>query len=154
MKRLHIHLGVADLDRSVDFYSHLFGQAPSRRESDYAKWMLEDPRINFAISARTSATGVDHLGIQVDSEAELAELHERARAADHSAVLEEGETTCCYAHSEKHWTVDPQGVAWEHFHTMSEVQEFGSNGPAALLERQSARAGESGQTGQGCCGSH
>lgn len=154
MKRLHIHLGVADLDRNIEFYSRLFGRAPSRRESDYAKWMLDDPRINFAISARGSATGVDHLGIQVDSEAELAELHERARAADQSAVLEEGKTTCCYARSEKHWTVDPQGLAWEHFHTMGEVKEFGNNGPAALLGRQSVRAGQADQTRQGCCGSN
>jgi catechol 2,3-dioxygenase-like lactoylglutathione lyase family enzyme len=152
MKRLHVHLGVADLERSIEFYSRLFGQAPSRQESDYAKWMLEDPRINFAISARGGATGIDHLGIQVDSEAELAELHQRARAADESAMLEEGETTCCYAHSEKHWAVDPQGVAWEHFYTMGEVREFGKNGPAALLERQSARAGQVEPDRRECCG--
>lgn len=154
MKRLHIHLGVADLAQSIDFYNHLFNQPPVRRENDYAKWMLEDPRINFAISERGGATGIDHLGIQVDSEAELAEMYQRARAADQSAVLEEGETTCCYAHSEKHWTVDPQGVAWEHFHTMDEVKEFGRNSPAALLEKQSARAGQAKQPGQECCDGH
>ena len=152
MKRLHVHLGVADLDQSIDFYSHLFGQAPSRRENDYAKWMLENPRVNFAISARGGTTGVNHLGIQVDSRDELAELNARARAADPSAMLEEGETTCCYARSDKHWTVDPQGVAWEHFHTMGEVKEFGSSGPAGLLEHQSARAGQANMKGRECCG--
>jgi lactoylglutathione lyase len=92
-------------------------------ESDYAKWMLDDPRINFAISTRGGAPGVDHLGIQTDTEAELVELKARAKAAD-MTLMDEGETTCCYARSEKHWMTDPQGIAWEHFHTLADIPVF------------------------------
>jgi len=123
MKRFHVHVHVADLAQSIAFYSKLFAAEPTRREADYAKWMLDDPRINFAISARGGAVGVDHLGFQTDDAAELAELKGRARAAD-MALLDEGETTCCYARSEKHWVTDPQGVAWEHFHTLADVPVF------------------------------
>ena len=102
MKRFHVHMHVDDLGKNIDFYSKLFGSAPSRIESDYAKWMLDDPRVNFAISTRGSqATGLDHLGFQVDAAEELTELKERAQAAD-MALLDEGEATCCYARSEKH----------------------------------------------------
>ena len=127
MKRFHIHTHVEDLQASVAFYSKMFGAEPSRIESDYAKWMLEDPRINFAISTRGSKPGVDHLGIQVDAEEELAELKARAQAAD-VALLDEGETTCCYARSDKHWITDPQGMAWEHFHTLGDVPVFSESG--------------------------
>lgn len=123
MKRFHVHTHVADLAKSIAFYTQMFGQAPTRVESDYAKWMLEDPRINFAISNRGGKPGVDHLGIQTDTEEELAELKARAQAAD-MALLDEGETTCCYARSEKHWITDPQGVAWEHFHTLANIPTF------------------------------
>jgi lactoylglutathione lyase len=123
MKRFHVHVHVDDLAKSVDFYSRMFATEPTRRESDYAKWMLDDPRINFAISSRGGAPGVDHLGIQTDSADELVELQARARAAD-LAVLDEGETSCCYAQSEKHWVTDPQGVAWEHFHTLRDIPMF------------------------------
>ncbi|MCP1727643.1 lactoylglutathione lyase [Natronospira proteinivora] len=152
MKRLHVHVGVADLEQSIRFYSHLFGQSPSKQRQDYAKWMLEDPRVNFAISARGAGTGIDHLGFQVDSEAELAQLKEQAVAADQSALVEEGEATCCYAQSEKHWTVDPQGIAWEHFHTMGEVNVFGNNSPQALSEKQAARAATVDSERQAACG--
>lgn len=123
MKRFHIHLNVADLNRSVGFYSQLFAAEPTRIESDYAKWMLEDPPINFAISSRGGNPGIDHLGFQTDSPEELAALKARARAAD-LALLDEGATTCCYARSEKHWITDPQGVAWEHFHTLGNIPVF------------------------------
>ncbi len=123
MKRFHVHAHVADLQASIVFYSKMFGAEPTRIESDYAKWMLDDPRINFAISTRGDKPGVDHLGIQVDTQAELAELKERARAAD-MALLDEGETTCCYARSDKHWLVDPQGIAWEHYHTLGNIPVF------------------------------
>ncbi|AXV83987.1 ArsI/CadI family heavy metal resistance metalloenzyme [Ralstonia solanacearum] len=123
MKRFHVHVHVDDLGKSVTFYSKLFAAEPTRVESDYAKWMLEDPRINFAISTRGSQAGVDHLGFQVDDPAELAELKARAEAAD-MALLDEGETTCCYARSDKHWITDPQGIAWEHFHSLGTIPMF------------------------------
>ncbi len=123
MKRFHVHLHVADLEQSIGFYSKLFAAEPTRRESDYAKWMLDDPRLNFAISTRGATPGVDHLGFQTDDGAELAELKARAEAAD-MALLDEGATTCCYARSEKHWVTDPQGIAWEQFHTLGDIPVF------------------------------
>jgi len=123
MKRFHVHIHVDDLDKNIAFYSKLFAAEPTRVERDYAKWMLEDPRINFAISTRGERAGVDHLGFQTDDPAELAELKARAESAD-MALLDEGETTCCYARSEKHWVTDPQGIAWEHFHTLGNVPVF------------------------------
>lgn len=123
MKRFHVHVHVADLGQSIGFYSKLFAAEPTRRESDYAKWMLDDPPVNFAISTRGSGTGVDHLGIQTDDPAELAGMKARAEAAD-MVLLDEGQTTCCYARSEKHWVTDPQGVAWEHFHTLADIPVF------------------------------
>lgn len=123
MKRFHVHLHVDDLSKSIAFYSKLFAAEPTRVEGDYAKWMLDDPRINFAISTRGSAAGLDHLGFQVDDAAELAELKARAEAAD-MALLDEGETTCCYARSDKHWITDPQGIAWEHFHSLGNIPVF------------------------------
>lgn len=126
MKRFHVHLAVNDLAESIGFYSALFGQAPTRQRSDYAKWMLDDPRINFAISARGHAAGVNHVGIQVDSADELATIRQLAQQAAGDSVLDQSDAACCYAQSEKHWTVDPQGLAWEHFYTMAESIEFGS----------------------------
>jgi predicted enzyme related to lactoylglutathione lyase len=123
MKRFHVHLHVDDLARSIGFYSKLFAAAPARVESDYAKWMVEDPSLNFAISTRGSQPGIDHLGIQTDDAAELAGMRAQAEAAG-LAVLDEGETTCCYARSEKHWVTDPQGIAWEHFHTLRNTPVF------------------------------
>ncbi|MCW5666762.1 MAG: glyoxalase/bleomycin resistance/dioxygenase family protein [Piscinibacter sp.] len=129
MKRFHVHLHVEDLAQSIAFYSRLFAAEPSRVESDYAKWMLDDPRINFAISTRGARPGVDHLGFQTDDPAELAEMKSRAERAD-MALLDEGETTCCYARSEKHWVTDPQGIAWEHFHTLGNIPVFSEGQPA------------------------
>ena len=132
MKRFHVHAHVEDLKLSIAFYSKMFGAEPTRVESDYAKWMLEDPRLNFAISTRGGKVGIDHLGLQTDTEEELAELKARAQAAD-LALEDEGETTCCYARSEKHWVTDPQGIAWEHFHTLGSIPVFseGQNRDAA-----------------------
>jgi catechol 2,3-dioxygenase-like lactoylglutathione lyase family enzyme len=124
MKRFHVHLHVDDLAKSIAFYSHLFATEPARVEGDYAKWMLDDPRLNFAISTRGSKPGIDHLGFQTDDAEELAALKARAQAAD-MALLDEGEATCCYARSEKHWLTDPQGVAWEHFQTLGDIAVFG-----------------------------
>jgi len=123
MKRFHVHLHVADLAASIGFYAKLFAAEPTRLEADYAKWMLADPPVNFAISTRGAQPGIDHLGIQTDDAAELATLKARAEAAD-MALLDEGETTCCYARSEKHWITDPQGIAWEHFHTLGSIPLF------------------------------
>jgi len=123
MKRFHVHVHVDDLSASIAFYSKLFAAEPARVESDYAKWMLDDPRINFAISNRGGRPGVDHLGLQTDSEEELVELKARAQAAD-MALLDEGETTCCYARSDKYWLTDPDGVAWEQFHTLATIPTF------------------------------
>ncbi|RTZ40645.1 glyoxalase/bleomycin resistance/dioxygenase family protein [Candidimonas sp. SYP-B2681] len=126
MKRFHVHAHVGDLKASIAFYSKLFAAHPTRVEADYAKWMLEDPRINFAISTRGSATGVDHLGFQTDDVEELAELKARAKDAD-MVLLDQGETSCCYARGEKHWVTDPQGIAWEHFHTLENIPVFGQS---------------------------
>ena len=139
MKRFHVHAHVDDLKASVAFYSKLFAAEPTRLESDYTKWMIEDPRVNFAISTRGGKPGVDHLGFQTDSDEELAELKERAQAAD-MALLDEGETTCCYARSEKHWVTDPQGIAWEQFHTLDDIPTFSQD--SAGVPRQTAA----------CCG--
>ena len=127
MKRFHVHVHVEHLAKSVEFYSKLFASEPTRREADYAKWMLDDPRINFAISARGGEPGIDHLGIQTDSADELVDLKARAQSAD-LALHDEGESSCCYARSEKHWITDPQGVPWEHFHTMGDIATFGGRG--------------------------
>ncbi len=123
MKRFHIHIGVKDIEKSVEFYTALFGQKPSKLKEDYAKWMLEDPRINFAISTRVSEKGVDHLGIQVDQDSELMELTKRLKNAD-LGVYDEGESTCCYAESKKAWVQDPSGIAWEAYRTMADAEVF------------------------------
>jgi len=123
MKRFHVHVHVEDLAKNIAFYSAMFNAQPARTETDYAKWMLQDPPVNFAISTRGGAAGVDHLGIQVETEEELAELRGHAAKAD-LAMQDEGETTCCYARSDKYWLTDPQGVAWEQFHTLENVAVF------------------------------
>lgn len=130
MKRFHVHAHVENLDASIAFYSKMFAAEPTRVESDYAKWMLEDPRINFAISTRGDKPGIDHLGLQTDSPEELVELKARAQAAD-MTLLDEGQTTCCYARSDKHWITDPQGIAWEHFHTLENIPVFSESAPRA-----------------------
>jgi catechol 2,3-dioxygenase-like lactoylglutathione lyase family enzyme len=126
MKRLHVHVAVDDLDVSIKFYTTLFGGPPGTVKDDYAKWMLEDPRVNFAISDRHHATGVDHLGIQVDSAEELADLAGRLKAAG-EATVDQTATTCCYAQSDKAWVSDPSGVSWETFFTFGEATVYGED---------------------------
>ena len=127
MKRLHVHVGVTDLDQSILFYSNLFAAEPSVTKPDYAKWMLDDPRVNFAISAgHHAAKGIEHLGIQAESDGELAEVYGRLKAAN-GPMLEEGATTCCYATSEKSWITDPDGVVWEAFFTNGEATVYGDS---------------------------
>jgi catechol 2,3-dioxygenase-like lactoylglutathione lyase family enzyme len=129
VKRLHIHIGVDDIGRSIRFYSILFAAEPTVAKADYAKWMLDDPSVNFAISAgKRDRQGIEHLGIQAESIDELGEVYGRLRAADRP-VLEEGRTTCCYAKSEKSWIADPDGVVWEAFFTDGKSTTYG-DGPA------------------------
>lgn len=124
MKRLHVHIAVEDIEKSRAFYSTLFGAEPSVVEADYAKWMLEDPRVNFAISARGRADGVDHLGIQVETADELAGIAARLKAAE-QATVSETDAACCYARSDKEWTVDPSGIRWESFLTHGRITTYG-----------------------------
>ena len=145
MKRMHIHVGVERLDESIRFYSALFGAEPVKTMHAYAKWMLEDPSVNFAISTRTDRTGVDHLGLQVEHDSELEELRARLRTAE-MAVFDEGETLCCYARSDKSWVTDPAGIAWEAYKTMEDVQFF-----AAAADDQAGQNAPP-TTPQGCCG--
>lgn len=139
MRRFHVHVHVDDLDRNIAFYSAMFGAEPSRREADYAKWMLEDPRVNFAISTRGSRTGVDHLGIQVDSADELGELAGRLKAAGET-TRDQTATTCCYAKSDKAWVNDPNGVRWETFYTFGEAAVYGESERDAPVEAPKAQA--------------
>jgi catechol 2,3-dioxygenase-like lactoylglutathione lyase family enzyme len=140
MKRMHVHVGVDDLAQSMRFYTQLFGAEPSVVQPDYAKWMLEDPRLNFAISVGHAARGIEHLGIQVEDEAELAEVGARLARAD-GPVLEEAATTCCYATSTKAWIADPQGVVWETFLTKGSASDYGSSPAIARLASASAADG-------------
>ena len=132
MKRMHIHLRVAELAPNIRFYSALFAAEPAVVKDDYAKWMLDDPRINFAISTRSGETGLDHMGFQVDDAGELHEMQQRLAAADLPIESQEG-TACCYARSDKHWTVDPQGIAWESYHTLDSIPTF-NEASAAVAE--------------------
>ncbi|WP_323001947.1 ArsI/CadI family heavy metal resistance metalloenzyme [Denitromonas sp.] len=134
MKRFHAHIAVDDLAASIAFYSKLFGQAPTKHKADYAKWMLDDPRVNFAISTRGQTPGLDHFGIQAEHAGELSALEAQARAASGDALLDPGEAACCYARSEKHWVLDPQGIAWEHFQTMADADVFGAGRSASAVD--------------------
>ena len=139
MKRLHVHVAVSDLDQSIRFYSTLFASRPSVVKEDYAKWMLDDPRVNFAISAgHHESAGIRHLGVQAETKDELADVYGRLRAAQRP-MLEEGRTTCCYARSEKSWIADPDGIAWETFHTEGEATSYGES-PA--LDTLADRSGQ------------
>lgn len=123
MKRMHIHISVDDLSKSIQFYNSIFGAAPIVEKPDYAKWMLDDPLVNFAISQRGAKAGLDHIGIQVDSDEDLSEIKGRLDEAELSILSQEG-TTCCYAKSDKHWVVDPSGIAWETYHTLESAPTF------------------------------
>jgi catechol 2,3-dioxygenase-like lactoylglutathione lyase family enzyme len=137
---MHVHVGVDNLAQSVRFYTTLFGAEPSVVEADYAKWMLDDPRLNFAISAGHATRGIEHLGIQVESETELAEVGARLARAD-GPVLAEAATTCCYATSSKAWIADPQGVVWETFLTTGSAADYGSSPALSRLAGESAAEG-------------
>ena len=126
MKRLHVHVAVHDLKQSIRFYSTLFAALPAVEKDDYAKWMLDDPRVNFAISTRGRKAGLDHLGIQAENGGELEEIGSRLALADVSVLPQKG-ASCCYAKSDKYWTIDPQGIAWESFHTLDSVPVFGDD---------------------------
>ena len=126
MKRFHVNVSVRDLGESIRFYTALFATEPSIRKDDYAKWMLDDPRINFAISQRGYAIGVNHLGVQVDSGGELTSMRDQLTRADH-ALIEQAGTACCYAHSDKYWITDPSGIAWETFHTLESIPIYGAD---------------------------
>jgi catechol 2,3-dioxygenase-like lactoylglutathione lyase family enzyme len=134
MKRFHVHLGVPDLPASIRFYSNLFGTAPTVQKPDYAKWMLDDPRINFAISHRSRTAGLNHLGVQAESAEELAGIRSLFEAADASSTVDEPGAHCCYVKSDKHWVTDPQGIAWEAFHTLESIPLFAADEEAAETE--------------------
>lgn len=151
MKRFHVHVSVKDIPSSIRFYSTIFSAEPTVVKSDYAKWMLEDPRVNFAISSRDSETGVRHLGIQAENRDELQEVYERLKRADRP-VLEEGATTCCYAQSEKSWVADPQGVQWETFFTTGEATEYGSDQPDIPVAEEKQAAPARSCCAPSCCG--
>jgi hypothetical protein len=141
MKRLHVHVAVEDIDKSIAFYSTLFGTAPNVLKDDYAKWMLEDPRVNFAISNRSRVLGVDHLGIQVESGGELAQLSSRLKSAG-EVTRDQEATTCCYAKSGKSWVNDPSGLRWETFYSFGEAVTYGEDElDAMLVEKPSTCCG-------------
>jgi catechol 2,3-dioxygenase-like lactoylglutathione lyase family enzyme len=137
MKRFHVHVSVDDLDANIRFYSTVFGAQPSVLKDDYAKWMLDDPRINFAISKRGMKPGLDHLGVQVETDDELTVLRDRVRDAE-IAALEQNNASCCYARSDKYWTTDPQGIAWETFRTLDSVPVYGEDSRALPAEQQAS----------------
>jgi hypothetical protein len=153
MKRLHVHVHVDDLSQSIRFYSTLFAAEPTVRKDDYAKWMLDDPRVNFAISTHCGSTaGISHLGIQAEDETELAEVYDRLVRAERPTV-EEKSATCCYARSDKQWIADPQGVPWETFYTYGEAEIYGEGSLARLTEAEERAACgcEPVATAEACC---
>lgn len=150
MKRLHVHIAVEDLAENIRFYSTLFGCEPSVRHSDYAKWMLDDPRVNFAISNRSQQLGLDHLGIQAENDEELTTIKQQLDATQ-APIEEQTGAACCYARSDKYWVTDPQGIAWESFHSLSEIPTF--NDQAAASDGENPFACRPSETsGSSCCG--
>lgn len=145
MKRFHVHLNVEHIGKNIAFYTQLLGVEPSVVQADYAKWMLDDPRVNFAISARPAAIGLDHLGLQAENAEELTEIGDRLQAADAIALAEQ-DTTCCYARSDKFWAEDPQGTRWESFHTHGDATTYYAPHEAA------AKTAEKAARGAACCG--
>jgi catechol 2,3-dioxygenase-like lactoylglutathione lyase family enzyme len=137
VKRLHVHVAVHDLKQSIRFYSALFSAEPTVKKDDYAKWMLDDPRVNFAISTRANKAGLDHLGIQAENGDELEDLGSRLAQAD-VAVTAQKDASCCYAKSDKYWTIDPQGIAWESFHTLDSVPMYGQDTRSRAAEIKNA----------------
>ncbi len=151
MKRFHVHVSVADLDKSIKFYSTLFGSGPMVVKPDYAKWMLDDPRVNFAISMRATEAGIDHLGFQVESDGELAEIGGRLAAAG-AQVIKQEDATCCYARGNKGWVADPSGISWETFHTMGESEVRGNDLPDLPETFASTSCCAPKADGTACCG--
>ena len=133
MKRIHLHVSVDDLAKSINFYKILFGESPTVEKTDYAKWMLNDPLVNFAISQRGAKMGLDHIGIQVENNDELTEIKSRLEAADMDMLTQEG-ATCCYAKSDKHWVQDPSGIAWETYHTLESAPTFNNATESPMAE--------------------
>jgi catechol 2,3-dioxygenase-like lactoylglutathione lyase family enzyme len=150
MKRFHVHVSVRDLDESTRFYTALFGAEPTVLKDDYAKWMLDDPRVNFAISTRAGAAGIDHLGIQAEDADELAELGARLDQAGQGVLAEQG-TACCHARSDKFWTVDPQGTRWETFHTLGTATSYYGNDPATASTLSMAHDAGTAEPSADCC---
>jgi catechol 2,3-dioxygenase-like lactoylglutathione lyase family enzyme len=150
MKRLHVHVAVDNLQRSIGFYSTLFAAQPSVTKDDYAKWMLDDPKVNFAISSRGRVGGVDHLGIQVETDDELRELSGRLKAAGETTRDQEA-TTCCYAQSNKAWVNDPSGIRWETFFTFGEATTYGEDEPAIDANPQSSCCPAPDAEAAACC---
>jgi len=144
MKRFHVHVSVGDLEQSIRFYSTLFGSEPTVTKTDYAKWMLEDPRVNFAISTGRSRVGINHLGLQTDTDEELEDLSDQLQQADVQTAAEKN-VTCCYARSNKYWVKDPAGVAWETFHSLASAPVY-SEHDASPVEQQACG------TASTCCG--
>jgi len=144
MKRFHVHVSVGDLEQSIRFYSTLFGSDPAVTKPDYAKWMLEDPRVNFAISTGRSRVGINHLGLQTDSDAELEDLNGQLQRADVQTAAEKN-VTCCYARSNKYWVKDPAGVAWETFHSLGSAPVYSEHEEPAADQQACGSA-------SGCCG--
>ncbi len=153
MKRLHVHVAVADIAQSVGFYSTMFGAQPTVLKDDYAKWMLDDPRVNFAISSRGRVPGLDHLGIQAEVGAELTNISERLKAAG-ADTFDEAATTCCYAKSDKTWVQDPSGIRWETFHTLGESTVYGEDIDASAMAADEACCAPKVEpaTKSACCG--
>ena len=150
MKRLHFHVSVDDLSKSIGFYSTLFGTEPSVIKDDYAKWMVEDPRVNFAISSRTHTAGLDHVGIQVDSPEELQELAGRLKAAG-EVTRDQEATTCCYARSDKAWVNDPSGLSWETFYTFGDAPVYGEDEPPHAETKAACCAPKAAEPAAACC---
>jgi len=150
MKRIHLHVSVPDLGQSIQFYATLFGAPPTVVKDDYAKWMLEDPRVNFAISQRGAAAGVDHVGIQVEAPEELGEIAGRLKAAG-AQTVDQAATTCCYARSDKTWVSDPAGVRWETFFTFGEATAYGEDAPAETGAAATSCCAATAQAAKACC---
>ncbi|MCB0327460.1 MAG: VOC family protein [Bdellovibrionales bacterium] len=148
MKRMHIHLGVPNLDKAIDFYTLFFGAQPVKVKSDYAKWMINDPRVNFAVSTSSQKIGLDHLGIQVEEEKELKEFRTRMKGADRQ-LFDEGETECCYSKSDKSWIIDPAGIGWETYRNMEDIEYFSAKKVTQSNEVKSCCAPIPGK--QTCC---
>lgn len=151
MKRLHIHLAIEDLEQNIEFYSSMFGSKPTVQHDDYAKWMLDDPRVNFAISNRSNQTGLDHLGIQAENDLELQDI-KKCLDATQKPIEAQEKTACCYSESDKYWLTDPQGIAWESFHSLSEIPTFNDQKEDVKDTLSSCCTPPKNESKSSCCG--